>query len=113
VSGFKPNQIKRSAARIVSNRKERIIKMTKTEFEEANRKIAEETGEEYKKIENGAVRVYQKINDGVVNGYKKIENGVVNGYKKIQDAFVDRYLTREGESVEEAEQRLQEKQNQE
>lgn len=37
---------------------------------------------------------------------KKIADGVVGGYKKIEDAFVDQYLTHEGESVEDAKERL-------
>ncbi len=49
---------------------------------------------------------YQKIENGVVNGYKKIENGVVGGFTKITDKFVDTFLTKDGESVEEAKQRL-------
>ena len=40
--------------------------------------------------------------------YNKIENGVTGTYTKIEDAFVDRFLTRKGESVEEAKERLQE-----
>lgn len=59
-----------------------------------------------KKIEEGVVGGYKKIEEGVVGGYKKIEEGVVNGFNKISDKFVDNYLTREGESVEEAKDRL-------
>ena len=43
---------------------------------------------------------------GVVNGYKKIEQGVVGGYTKIEDKFVDTYLTKDGETIEEAKARL-------
>ena len=43
---------------------------------------------------------------GVVGGYKAIESGVVGGYKKIEDAFVGKFLTKEGESVEDAKKRL-------
>lgn len=38
--------------------------------------------------------------------FEKIEEMVVEGYSKIEDAFVDYYLTKDGESVEEAKQRL-------
>ena len=41
-----------------------------------------------------------------IGSYKKIEDTVVGGYQKIEDGFVDRYLTHEGESVEEAKARL-------
>ncbi len=54
------------------------------------------------------VKANQRIADAVVSGYKKIENGVVGGYQKIEDKFVDTYLTREGETVEEAKKRLKE-----
>lgn len=53
----------------------------------------------------------QKIADAVVGGYKKIETAVVAGYQKIEDGFVDRYLTHDGESVEEAKIRLKRKNN--
>ena len=52
---------------------------------------------------------YKKIETGVVEGYKKIEKRVVSGYTKIEDKFVDTYLTEEGETVEEAKNRLKEK----
>lgn len=49
----------------------------------------------------------EKIAQGVVDGYKKIETGVVGGFQKVSDAFVDQFLTREGETVEQAKARLQ------
>lgn len=52
------------------------------------------------------VKTYNKIEDGVVSGYKKIENGVVEGFGKITDTFVDQFLTKDGETVEEAKERL-------
>lgn len=52
------------------------------------------------------VKANEKIEKTVVGAYKKIENTVVGGYKKIEDKFVDAYLTRDGESVEEAKKRL-------
>ena len=72
--------------------------MTKSKFIEANEKIAEAVTVGYKKIETG-----------VVEGYRKIEDGVVEGYSKIEDKFIDRFLTRDGETVEEAKARLKEK----
>ena len=68
--------------------------MAKSKLVKANEKIAE-----------NVVGGYKKIEEGVVGGYKKIENGVVGGYK-ISDKFVDQFLTREGESVEDAKKRL-------
>lgn len=52
------------------------------------------------------VEVNKKIEEGVVGGYKKIENGVVGGFQKISDKFVDNYLTKDGESIEEAKERI-------
>lgn len=50
---------------------------------------------------------YKKIEEGVVGGYKKIEEGAVEGFGKITDKFVDSFLTKEGETVEEAKARLE------
>lgn len=69
--------------------------MAKSKLAEANDKIAE-------KVVGG----YKKIEEGVVGGYKKIEDGAVEGFTKIADKFVDNFLTKEGESVEEAKARL-------
>lgn len=48
----------------------------------------------------------KKISESVTEGYKKIETGVVDGYTKIEDKFVDAFLTKDGETVEEAKNRL-------
>lgn len=69
--------------------------MAESKFVKANEKIAEAVVDGYKKIE-----------DGVVGGYKKVEESVVGGFGKITDKFVGEFLTREGESVEEAKARL-------
>lgn len=53
------------------------------------------------------VKANQKIVDAVVGGYKKLENGAVDGFTKISDSFVDQFLTKDGESVEEAKARLE------
>ena len=57
------------------------------------------------------VKANEKIAEKVVDTYKKIEDTVVGGYTKIEDAFVDRYLTKEGDSIEEAKERLKREQN--
>ena len=72
--------------------------MAKSKMVKANEKIAEAVTGGYKKIEKG-----------VVDGYKKIEHGVVGGYTKLEDKFVDAYLTKDGETIEEAKARLKEK----
>ena len=69
--------------------------MSENKFVEANEKIAETIVSGYKKIE-----------DGVVGGYKKIEGGVVSGFTKMTDKFVGSFLTKDGETVEDAKARL-------
>ena len=69
--------------------------MAKSKIVTATQQVAETVTDGYKKIEKG-----------VVDGYKKIEQGVVGGYTKIEDKFVDAYLTKNGETVEEAKERL-------
>ena len=69
--------------------------MAKSKLVKANEEIAEKVAGGYKAVE-----------ESVVGGYKKVEETVVCGYQKIEDAFVDRYLTRDGESVEDAKVRL-------
>ena len=74
--------------------------MAKSKLIKANEKIAETVTGSYKKIEIG-----------VVDGYKKIEHCVTEGYTKIEDKFVDAYLTKDGETVEEAKARLKTRNN--
>lgn len=69
--------------------------MAKSELAKVNEKIAE-----------NVVGGYKKIEEGVVGGYKKIEEGAVGGFNKIADKFIDNFLTKEGENVEEAKERL-------
>ena len=52
------------------------------------------------------VKANKKLAETLVGTFEKIEETVVEGYSKIEDAFVDYYLTKDGESVEEAKQRL-------
>lgn len=58
------------------------------------------------KIEKTVVAGYKKIEDGVVGGYKKIEEGAVEGFQKVSDKFVEKLFAKEGETVEEAKERL-------
>ena len=41
-----------------------------------------------------------------MGGYKKIEEGAVEGFQKVSDKFVEKLFTKEGETVEEAKERL-------
>ena len=65
--------------------------------------------EAYQSVEDSVVDTYKKIEDGAVSGYKKVENSFVSGYKKMEAAFVRKFLSREGESVEETKKRLSRK----
>ncbi|MDE6796713.1 MAG: hypothetical protein K2J36_01685, partial [Ruminococcus sp.] len=56
------------------------------------------------------IQANKKIEEKVVGAYKAIENGVTGTYKKIEDKFVDSFLTRDGETVEDAKKRLHEEQ---
>ena len=52
------------------------------------------------------VQINEKIAEEVTTGYKKIEDGVVGTYKKMEDKFVDNFLAKDGETVEEAKERI-------
>ena len=80
--------------------------MSESKLNHANEKIKEGVVCGYKKIEEGVVDCYRKIENGVGGGYKKIEETVVNGFEKVSDRFIETFFTREGESVEEAKERL-------
>ena len=89
-------------------------------------KIAEGVTEGYQKIEDGVVGGYKKIEDKftdaflnedgalktgkvgetVTGCYKKVEGAFVGGFNKIADKFVDTFLAKEGESVEDAKERV-------
>ncbi len=69
--------------------------MAKSKIVKANEKIAQ-----------SVTATYQKIETGIVDVYKKVETGVVSGFNIIKDAFVEQFLTRDGETVEEAKARL-------
>ncbi|MBE6917327.1 MAG: hypothetical protein E7470_05455 [Ruminococcaceae bacterium] len=57
------------------------------------------------------VTATEQIAGAVTDGYKRIEKGVTAGYTKLEDKFVAAYLTKDGETVEEAKERLKKGQN--
>ena len=69
--------------------------MAKSKLVKANEKIAKSVTEGFK-----------KMSDGVVDGFNKMSEGVVAGYTKIEDKFVGEYLTKDGETIDEAKKRL-------
>lgn len=52
------------------------------------------------------VKANEAIAEKVTGGFKQMSDAVASGYTKIEDKFVDMYLTKEGESIEEAKERL-------
>lgn len=52
------------------------------------------------------IKANEKIAEKATGAFEKIESTVVDSYTKIEDAFVDRYLTKDGESVSQAKERL-------
>lgn len=65
-----------------------------------------DVAEAYKVIEDGVVGAYKAIEGGVVGTYKAIEDGVVGAYKAVENTMVDVLFRKEGETVEEAKERL-------
>lgn len=59
-----------------------------------------------KKIEKGVVGGYNAIENSVVGSYKAVENGFVKAFTNISDGFVDYFFTRDGETVEQAKNRM-------
>lgn len=58
------------------------------------------------------VKINEKITKTVTDGYSKIEQAVVGSYTKVEDKFVEQYLTKEGETIAEAKERLKKEQEQ-
>ncbi len=50
---------------------------------------------------------YRKFQEEGFGAYQKIEDGVVGAYKNIEDQFVQHFLAKDGESTEEAKDRIQ------
>ena len=75
--------------------------MPKSKLVETNEAIAETV-----------TRGFSQIEKGVVEGYGRIQDKVVEGYTRIEDKFVEAYLTREGETVAGAKERLRKEREQ-
>ena len=56
------------------------------------------------------VEANKKIEKAVVGAYNKVEDTVVGAYKKVEDKFVDTFLAKDGETTEEAKERMQKQQ---
>ena len=55
------------------------------------------------------ITINTKIAENLFSTHHTIEATIINTYTKIEDAFVDRYLTKEGESIEQAKRRIKQK----
>ena len=60
----------------------------------------------YQVIEDGVVGAYKTVEKGAVDAYKAVEKGTVDAYYKVEDTIVDKLFRREGETVEQAKDRL-------
>ena len=69
-------------------------------------KASDAAEDAYYATENAVVKGYRAIENGVVGGYKKIENAFVSGWERVEDACVDVLFKREGETTEQAKERL-------
>ena len=70
------------------------------------KELGEGVAEAGKTIGDGVVDFYKKIEDGVVGAYKKVEEGAVGAYKAVEDFCVDKLFKKDGETVQEAKDRL-------
>ncbi len=52
------------------------------------------------------VELYKSVEHTVVDAYKSVENAVVDTYRKVEDTMVDKLFRKEGETIEEAKERL-------
>ncbi len=55
------------------------------------------------------VKANKRISENLTSCFQKITDSVMGRYTNIEDKFVDLYLTKDGETVEEAKKRLKEK----
>lgn len=69
---------------------------------EGAEKLAQANGQIAGAVADG----YKKVEHAVVGGYKQIEKAVVDSYTKVEDGFVGSFLTRDGETAQEAKARL-------
>lgn len=60
----------------------------------------------YEKIEETVVDGYKKIEETFVDGYKQVEKSAVDGFNKVSDKCIEKIFAKDGETVEEAKERL-------
>lgn len=60
----------------------------------------------FEKIKETAVNTIDDMAEDVKYAYDKVENAVVGKFEDISDAFVEKHLMKDGETLEEAKERL-------
>lgn len=75
-------------------------------LEQVGDAVREEGKRAYTATERGVTGAYRTIEDTVVGAYKAVEDGFVGTWRRVEDFFVEKLFVREGETVEEAKQRL-------
>ena len=55
------------------------------------------------------VAAYKAVENGVVGAYKAVEKGAVDAYRKVEDAMVDKLFRKDGETIDQAKDRLRKK----
>lgn len=78
----------------------------RTDMLEFSKKSSEAIESAFEAAADVTVKGYKTIETGVFKSCKAVENAVVGNNTKIEDKFVDQFLKKEGETVEEAKQRL-------
>lgn len=68
--------------------------------------VREEGKKAYSATEKTVTGVYHAIEDTVVGAYKAVEDGFVGTWHKVEDFFVEKLFVRDGETVEEAKERM-------
>ena len=69
-------------------------------------KIEKAVVDGYKNIEEKAVNTVQEMAEDVKYAYDKVEDAVVGKFEDITDSFIEKHLMKEGETLEEAKERI-------
>ncbi|EHJ52407.1 hypothetical protein [Streptococcus macacae] len=63
------------------------------------------------KIAKAITKGYETTEHIAVNGYKKTESAAIKGWKKTENFFVGKFFKKNGETTQEAKERLQKNDN--
>ena len=90
----------------ITDKAKKIYQSMEEGAENGYKTVEDKVAKGYETVEKNVTEGYKTVEDTVVGGYKTVENAVVDGFNKIADKFVDTFLTREGETTEQAKERL-------